>query len=375
MDGAHRGDGFTVVLLNGGRSSDPGQWSGIPHSVAAALGDLGARVVALEAPFPAPLQRLVDGHISVRHRALDLAGPLLGRQLRRLPHVGGVVALGSGEQLIETSGPLVTYDDMTVAQAVEIAHPGPAALGERGTRRWRARQQRALRSATVCGAFSGWVVDSLVADYEIPRIRARVLGWGQNHLNAPPAARTWEQPRLLFVGIDWRRKNGDGVVRAFRRLREQQPAATLDVVGGHPPLDVEHVTGHGLLRLDRADERARLLRLYAAATCFVMPSWHEPGGIVYAEAGAAGLPLIATSAGGAGEFVRPDCGVLVDPGDDDALLAAMVRLSDPATAGTLGAAARKRSSLFTWPAVAERMLRGLGAPEWLGRPWAAFLDA
>lgn len=372
------GDGgaapYTIGFLNGGRSDDPREWSGIPYSVAQALGELGARVVALDTPLPRPVEQLVNRRISVRHRVMDGVGIALSRQVRAREDLDGIVQLVSGEQFVATDLPVVTYDDMTVAQAIRIDHPATEALGPRATERWRARQERVFRQAAVCGGFSGWTVDSIVRDYGIAPDRAAVLGWGQNHhFESAAGERSWELPRFLFVGVDWRRKNGDGVVRAFAQLRERHPGARLDVVGGHPRLDVDGVEGHGLLRLDSAEQRARLRSLFAAATCFVMPSFHEPAGIVYAEAGAAGLPLIGTSEGGPSEMVRDDTGVLVDPRDDGALLAAMTRLSDPVTAAALGAGAQARAGLFTWSAVAERMLRALDAPEWLGRPWSGFL--
>ena len=54
--------------------------------------------------------------------------------------------------------------------------------------------------------------------------------------------------------------------------------------------------------------------------------------IVLSEAGAAGLPLVTTDVGAISELVRPEqTGLLVPPGDDVALTAALDRLaSDPA---------------------------------------------
>jgi glycogen synthase len=124
---------------------------------------------------------------------------------------------------------------------------------------------------------------------------------------------------------------------------------------------------------DEAD-RDRLDRLFGASTCFVMPSWHEPFGIVFSEASAAGMPSIGTTAGGCAELIVPP-GRVVDPADEDALLAAMRELADPDTARRLGAAARERAQLFTWEAVGERMLRALGiARERSGRGPAELRD-
>ena len=122
------------------------------------------------------------------------------------------------------------------------------------------------------------------------------------------------------------------------------------------------MTGHGERRLVAdAEGRALLASLYRQATCFVLPSLHESFGIVYVEAAAAGLPSIGTARGGTRDSIG-DGGILVDPHDDEALVAAMVRLSDPSEARRVGGIAWGRSGLFTWRNVAERIVRALDLP-------------
>jgi glycosyltransferase involved in cell wall biosynthesis len=86
-----------------------------------------------------------------------------------------------------------------------------------------------------------------------------------------------------------------------------------------------------------------------------MPSHFEPFGIVYVEAAAAGVPSVGTVIGGARDAIGDEGGLLVDPLDEQALVEAMTAMSDPTSASTMGAAALKRSTLFTWAAVAERI--------------------
>jgi glycosyltransferase involved in cell wall biosynthesis len=188
-----------------------------------------------------------------------------------------------------------------------------------------------------------------------------VTGFPRNHT---PALRTgdWSPPRFLFVGREWERKRGADVVEAFAAVRDAYPEARLDVVGGHPPLTGPGVVGHGPLRLSMPDEAAQVQALFAAATCFVMPSELEPFGIVYAEAAAAGVPSIATARGGAGTIVGPDAGVLVEPGDVDALRAAMLRLADPEVARRLGEGALRGAERFSRAAVTSRVLDALTLP-------------
>ncbi len=162
-------------------------------------------------------------------------------------------------------------------------------------------------------------------------------------------------------------------MRAFARLRSEIPEARLDVVGNHPPLHAPGVTGHGPLRLNVPAERARAEVLFQRATCFVMPSHFEASAIVYAEAAAAGLPSIGTSVGGSRELIG-DGGRLVDPADDDDLLDAMRALAEPGTAERLGALSLERSALFTWRAVAERLLRALALPGASPAGLAPFLE-
>lgn len=60
--------------------------------------------------------------------------------------------------------------------------------------------------------------------------------------------------------------------------------------------------------------------LYRRHDLFVLPSFFEGFGIVYLEAMGAGLPVIASAAGGAGDFVRHgENGFLLPPGDSEML--------------------------------------------------------
>jgi glycosyltransferase involved in cell wall biosynthesis len=61
----------------------------------------------------------------------------------------------------------------------------------------------------------------------------------------------------------------------------------------------------------------------------LVPSWEEPFGIVLLEAMASGVPVISTAAGGPVDIVRPDVdGILVPPGNPEALAAAVRSMAD-----------------------------------------------
>lgn len=360
-------------------------WSGTPSGVMRGLGEAGVEPVAICAE-PSPLLRAVtlnaltaaylrpgrDLKAAVlRGRAAAWASPALSsvqswaapKRLREAGPLDGIVQIGTGYTL-RSAAPIATLEDMTVAQtrAGGSAYAGWSDISQRAFDARLARQRACYEQAVACCLTSRWAADSVVADYGIAREKVHVVGIGRNHSAPPARERDWSVPRLLFVGIDWERKNGAGLLRAFARLRDERPEARLDLVGGHPPVSAPGVTGHGVLRLDVPEQHAALERLFGEATCFVMPSFSEACGIAYVEAAAAGVPSIGTSAGGS-EYLIGDGGMVVDPHDDDALLAALRRLAEPELAQSMGAAARARSERFTWEQVARRLLRALdGAP-------------
>jgi glycosyltransferase involved in cell wall biosynthesis len=253
---------------------------------------------------------------------------------------------------------LVTYEDVTVVQRAHVDDL-EAVLGTAALREWISGQLACYDAAVGCCAMSKSAAESIINDYGIHSSKVHVVWAGRNY-EPRPIDRDWTKPRFFFMGHDWERKNGPLVLQAFARLKSRIPSARLDIAGGHPRIDVEGVFTHGPLDFSEPRERAQAEALFESATCFVMPSHFEPFGIVYVEAAAAGVPSIGTVIGGARDAIGDEGGLLVDPLDEQALVEAMTLMCDPNSASTMGVAALKRSPLFTWPAVAERIGHVLG---------------
>ena len=109
-------------------------------------------------------------------------------------------------------------------------------------------------------------------------------------------------------------------------------------------------------------EDAELERLYATADLFVLASRYEGFGMVFSEAVARGLPVIAGRAGGMPEAVPEGAGLLLPPGDEAALAETLRRLvGDPQTYAELRAGARTaRGRLRSWAESAALFARALG---------------
>lgn len=356
-----------------GDPMSPATWSGTPRGLADGLAAAGIDVVPVSARVPAGARHVVavvsraDGRRGyVAHGStvqVAARSAVLGRRIRRA-RVDAVLAMGTDLYDVRRSVPhglpVVTFDDGTIAA---IARHPDSALREAEfppaeVERWQRRQAHACGRATVCCVSTSWAAGSVVDDYGVEPARVAVVGMGHRPRAIDVGRRDWSVPRLLFVGVDWRRKNGDAVIAAFRHIRDRHPKATLDVVGEHPPLDLPGVHGHGLLRRGVAAEQATLDRLYERATMFVLPSRFDPSPIAYLEAASAALPVVATSEGGAAEILDGTAAV-VHPADEAGLVHAIEGFCDPDTARAIGQRCAAVAADSTWDRVAARMLAEL----------------
>jgi len=115
---------------------------------------------------------------------------------------------------------------------------------------------------------------------------------------------------------------------------------------------------------------AHVAEFYDHADLLVMPTFYEGYGMAVAEALARGIPVVGTATGAIPDLVGADAGVVVPPGDEAALAAALQSvIDDPSLRARLQAGARAaRDRLPTWDqsaatlAAALQRLAASGAP-------------
>lgn len=168
------------------------------------------------------------------------------------------------------------------------------------------------------------------------------------------------------------RKGQDRLIEALPLIREQVPNAQLVIVGeGHYGRTLRRMAGKGVTFTGRV-ERERLRDIVAAADVFAMPARTRGGGldleglgIVYLEAQACEIPVVAGDSGGAPEAVSPQSGIVVNGRDTRAIADAITRLLlDDNLRSTMGRAGRAFvQKKYSWEVLGDRCVDVL-----MGRP-------
>jgi glycogen(starch) synthase len=262
------------------------------------------------------------------------------------PYVGaGVLAArrlsrGKAKVIVEVHGDPTTFTRLYGADARKLLSHSADAVS-----------RTTIRHADATRALSAFTSSIIEAARGLPATACFPTYSDLSAFYDPPLVPIPEEPRVVFVGALERYKNVDGLAEAWRRVVRKLPDARLTIVGRgsrHEVIDrlVQELPGH-------VEHHAELAPPAVAheldrARALVLPSWPEGLGRVVLEAFARGRTVVATNAGGIPDIVTDGIdGILLPPGDTDALVAGLERiLGDQALAGTLGAAGHAASAAW-----------------------------
>lgn len=178
-----------------------------------------------------------------------------------------------------------------------------------------------------------------------------------------------DQPLVVCVSRLVARKGQDVLVQAWPQVRSRVPRAHLLLVGGGPLAGrlgrrVQALGAHAGVTLAGPVDVDDLPAVHAAADVFAMPCRTRLGGldveglgIVYLEAQATGVPVVAGRSGGAPEtVVDGETGRVVDGTAPDAVARAIGDLLvEPARTRMMGAAGRAFvQEHYAWPVIGRR---------------------
>jgi glycosyltransferase involved in cell wall biosynthesis len=231
------------------------------------------------------------------------------------------------------------------------------ALGEE----LRATERRALavvRRVIVTGHSTAQALD----DYGVKADRLSVIEPGTDP--APLARGSGsDSVHMICVASLVPRKGHDLLLRALAAVPSRN--WRLRCVGGDRDAAVSRklremvrelgLSGH--VEFEGESDGATVASRYDTSDLFVLATWYEGYGMAVAEALARGLPIVSTRTGAIPEIVPDNAGVLVEPGDVDALTAALTDiLGNPSIRVRLAEGARlARARLPTWPMAAVKL--------------------
>ncbi len=328
----------------------------------AALDKKGGNLLSLS--FFAALLRLPDVRLFHAHALKRLGGEVrTAARLRRKPLVvslhGGVFDVPAAE----LGGMMKPIENR-----VEWGKPFGALFGSR----------RVLQDADVVLCVGQSELDK--ARRELTHDRVRYLPNGVDSARFASGdgpgfrARNGIPPNAFLVlslsRID-AQKNQRLLVEAFARFHRTHPEAHLLLIGPETQpayatqlrdlMAERGLTGCARLLPGLPNDGTALVDAFHAADVFVLPSMHEPFGIVVLEAWSAGRPVIVSRVGGLKALVKDgETGLFVDPDAPSApsdLAALLTRLrQDPALRESLGVAGRVEArDRYDWSQIARQL--------------------
>jgi phosphatidyl-myo-inositol dimannoside synthase len=223
----------------------------------------------------------------------------------------------------------------------------------------------ALRYADTVVAVSNWTAD--VARSSWPSIQPVVIPGGVDLPGDRHSPRS-QSPTIITVSrLSDRYKGHDVMLRALPLVADRVPDVRWVVVGDGPLRALYAAVARGLGVSSRVTftgrvsdtERDRLLSeawVFAMISRLTRAGAGEGFGIVYLEAAARGLPVVAGDVAGARDAViRGQTGLLVDPNNPAAVAEVLVRLlTDQTLADRMGRAGRKFAERHSWRDIADR---------------------
>ncbi len=210
---------------------------------------------------------------------------------------------------------------------------------------------------------SEWLRKIFIEDFGCDHEKVIAVGAGINLEHVPEIRnKDYTRPNILFIGIDFERKGGRTLLEAFKKVRREIPKAKLTIIGPELKDLPEGVTSLGRIKKNTPDGELRLHEAYLDASLFVMPSYYEPFGIVFAEAMAHKLPCIGTETCAMPEIIDDGKNGFIVPLNDSVALADRIieLLKDDKACEQLGSEGYlKYRSHYTWEQVTQKIITNI----------------
>jgi glycosyltransferase involved in cell wall biosynthesis len=311
-----------IAYVTPAKPGDQRAWSGLSHHMAQSLISAGLKVELIHTlvkppllwPFRLQTYLTHKARLTTRHLWLydpRVARAYAGQVERALQQSKADVVFSSGTVQIaylKSSRPIVFWNDATFAALVDY-YFSKNDINASTLRNGHATERAAIHNSSLGLYASSWAADSALTQYQADPQRIHVLPFGANLTREPRLdevfrwidARPSQPCRLFFLGVDWERKGGPAALALAESLTRKGLPCELTIAGCAVPPNVKlpgYAKAIGFIEKGTAKGDALLEKLFAESHFLLVPSRAECFGLVFAEANAYGVPVLALATGG-----------------------------------------------------------------------------
>jgi glycosyltransferase involved in cell wall biosynthesis len=217
---------------------------------------------------------------------------------------------------LECKQPIVLWTDSTLAGLMNFYSYLKNLCSETKNNIY-ALEKSALNRCKLAIFTSDWAAKTAIEIYKIAPAKVKVVPWGANiecnrttdDINNLVASRTATPCKLLFLGLDWRRKGGDVALEVAKELNRIGWRTELKIVGCQPitnePLPT-FVEVRGFIDKSTKEGLDELNSLIAESHFLILPTLADCSPHVLIEANSFGVPCLSTNIGGIPTIIKND---------------------------------------------------------------------
>ena len=314
-------------------------WSGTPFHIRQEL-ELRSQLRCIQAPLSAAdlkpyvlkwhLTRLFSNknyQWSYEPALIKKTGKRLSEQIKNTEAADFIFSIGNaGCPLahIKTNLPKVFWTDACFAGLHEF-YSDYSNLCQNNIRQAQQFEQDLLDCADAIVYSSEWAASTAILNYKVNAEKVAVIPFASNldvslapeEVNGVISKRSRKVCKLLFIGVDWKRKGGPLVLEIASALGKMNVSTELHVIGRKDQNFNDSKTAivyEGFLQKDNPEHKQRLIELLQSCHFLLLPARAEAFGCVLAEAASFALPSFATNVGGIPTAVKDQLsGILLPP--------------------------------------------------------------
>lgn len=293
-----------IVLYEENKNNPKGTWSGTSYQLREALKEY-YDVIFVDSSDIRIIQliRMISKKIE-KKTASYLFKPLYEELHKleinsRLKEYKDIPVLQISEN-VETKNPFYLYRDMAYAcypyvldklknDNHDYGHGMLNSISKKSLKQRIKREEKLQDKASGIFYMGQWVSDLMKEYYPEYNEKTYHVGGGlNNELVLKEKNKNNNKKTILFVGIDFKRKGGELLLKAFSKLREKHGDKIELIIAG--PEKKEEKDGVKFIGKASKEE---LSNLFSSSDVFCMPSRFEAYGLVFCEALSYGLPIVA----------------------------------------------------------------------------------